>query len=218
MSDVPAAARRAGLFMFILGGMLTVLGVCDVLQAVLVPIDKQLTSARQMQPQGGMVMSDGVMKAFILGMPILVLLLGLGYIGLAVGVRRGGKGSTILATILTSILLALLGLIELAALLASVQMPAILGVACLMLLPIGLMIPLIIWLISVLRATPQNMMAQQQYMAQYWHYQQQMHNSPAYGYAQPQPGQGYAPPAIPQQPSPPDAPPTDSPAPPPASE
>jgi hypothetical protein len=52
--------------------------------------------------------------------------------------------------------------------------------------PLGVLVLQLVWLISALRAGSQLAMAQQQYQAQYWQYQQNMQ---AYG--------GYVPPQTP---------------------
>jgi hypothetical protein len=72
--------------------------------------------------------------------------------------------------------------------------PQMLAGLIIWLIPLALLVLQLIWLIAALRARSQVALAQQQYQAQYWQYQQNMQ---AYG--------GYAPP--PPLPAPPPAPP-----------
>jgi hypothetical protein len=206
-ADVLAPARRASTMMFILGGLLMMLGSCNIIQWFVVPFDQQLERFHHMQnmPAGAdsMQLGDDVFKACLIGVPILFVVLGGLFITFAVGVRRGGRISSILALVQTSIILAVLMLFALLMLIAAIQTPLALLFAGMLLIPLGLLIPLTVWLIATLRVLPRLATAQQQYLAQYWQYQQNMQAYSGYGYAAPpQEGQPYAP-----QNSPPPSPP-----------
>jgi hypothetical protein len=186
-ADVLAPARRASTMMFILGGLITMLGLCETIQAFFAHMDQIMQQERQMLGDSSsaqaMPMTADQLKIFLIFFSAMFIVTGVAYILLAVGVRRGGKNSTILATILTGLILAGLALMILLMLVASLQAPAAIGFVCLMLIPTGLLVPLVIWLIGALRALPHLASAQQQYLAQYWHYQQNMQAYSGYGYA-----------------------------------
>jgi hypothetical protein len=210
--DALAPARRASTMMFILGGLLTALGLCETIQAFVVKIDDVMKQEHQFLGNSSgaaqMPMTSEQLKIFLIVVSFLFIAIGVSFILLAVGVRRGGKTSTVLATILTGLIVAGLALTILLMLVASLQAPQALGFVCILLIPVALLVPLTIWLIGALRAQPNLSNAQQQYMAQYWQYQQNMQAYSGYGYAgqvqQPEPNPPPAlPPADPAPPAPP---------------
>ena len=174
--------------MFIFGGLFLMLGTCESINAFSGNLNQVMTQEQSFlrgssNGQSLPINTDQLKTSMIL-FAAMFLIAGLGYILLAVGVRRGGKTSTILATILTGLIAAGVALMMLATLVASLAMPVLLALACVMLIPAGLLVPLMTWLIKAMRAQPHLASAQQQYMAQYWQYQQNMQAySGGYGYA-----------------------------------
>ena len=118
--------------------------------------------------------------------------------------RRGGIGSTVAALVLALVLLMILGLALLAMLILGLSQPIMFAMACLPGIPFAMLILLCVWLVGALRATRQTSLAQQQYAAQYWQYQQNAQAHGGYGYAAPQqPLSPLPPPSIPPQSPPP---------------
>jgi hypothetical protein len=216
-SDYLQPARQAGVIMFIVGGILGVLAVCNILQSLTMPMSEQLANFhrfQQTQNNGDTIQfSDEEIRHLLIFMRVLISLLAIAYIGFAVGVRHGGKVSTVLALILTSVITIVFVFMLLATIVQSLASPLYLLFSGFLMIPTGIMALLIIRLIQSLRVIPRLDSAQQQYLAQYWQYQQQMQAIPGYGYAPPpQGGHGYAPqttpPPLPVNPNTPPPPPT----------
>ena len=204
-TDVLAPARRASTMMYILGGLIAMLGLCETIQAFFVHMDQVMQQEKDMLGSSANAqafpMTADQLKIFLIFFSAMLIVTGVAFILLAVGVRRGGKISTVLSTIFTGLILAGLALMILLMLVASLQAPAAIGFVCVMLVPAGLLVPLVNWLIGALRALPHLANAQHQYMAQYWQYQQNMQAYAGYGYA----AQVQQPPAPPDPIAPTDA-------------
>ena len=121
-------------------------------------------------PEFPLSASAGKAMAVIVG--IITITTGAVFVALAVGVRRGGKVSTIAAIVATSLLLVFMGLMLLTFLLAGLGSPTLLAFSCLPGGAFALAIWQLIWLIGAVRNTGQLSAAQQQYQMQYWQYQQ----------------------------------------------
>ncbi len=220
--DLLKPGRRASVLMFVLGGLLTAVCLLDTVSTLATPTSE---FAKQMQEMPGasqqLKFTAGQLKAVAIGMESLCILVGLSFAALGMGVRRGGKVSTIAAIVLTVVALAVLGIMLLAGVVFSLQNPLGVGMVCVLLIPTAILIWLGIWLIPAARALSGMSLAQQQYQAQYWQYQQNMQayhqqQAPPTGYpTQAYPTQGHPPQGYPQAAAPPQAqPPQPPPAPP----
>ncbi len=198
-------AKRASLVMFIMGPLILLGGTCmmavpAMLRAAPSPEVEQLRQKLQAQSHMNMdtLMFNTGAVAAVVGLTLLLT----GFF-----VRRGGKQSSIFAfatVFLTDAYLItnMLGCLVLG------NVPA----ACMSALMVGLFSVLLVWLFQAIRASKNVALAQQQYAAQYWQYQQAMQAYAVSGYGY---NQGQVPPPIPSQQPPPIVP---QPPPPPASE
>jgi hypothetical protein len=220
--DSHAPAKRASVLMFILGPIILLLGGCFAAMPsmlAMAPPDQ----ARQMydQFQNTYHVSASEINVVFVVIGVVVLLVGLALLIMALFVRRGGKVATILAMVVTGLILLNSAGGLLLALLHMTDASA-LGGLCTNTFVLAIFGLLFVWLTQAFRASGKIRHAQQQYQAQYWQYQQNMQ---AYMHAQQQggyPNQGYAqagPPPVPppqtQLPQIPEPPPGDPNTPPP---
>jgi len=209
--DVLAPARRASVMMFILGPMLKLCGACVMsmpLMFSMMPQDKLQPLLNQIQSQCGYPA-----KVVIPVLGAFIFLPGVAMLILAFFVRRGGRVSAILGCALVGLIL-LKSVVELLFSFLHPD-PNVMGAICLDIFSVGIFGLLFFWLIQAARASSSVQQAQQQYLAQYWQYQQNMQAHSGYGYAAPpQEGQSYQP-APPPPPVPAPLPGDDSSAPPP---
>jgi hypothetical protein len=158
------------------------------------------------------------MRNLTVAMAVLTLLVGVGFIITGVYVRRGSAVAITAGLIMSGGLALLLALFVLAMIVAAFASPMLGGIACVLVLPLGISIWLVAWLISAARSNANVAAARQQYQAQFYAYQQQQqaygqaaYGQPAYGApAAPAPpgyGYGYAPPPPPSFEPPPGQPP-----------
>jgi len=214
-------ARRASVLMFIVGPLLLACGVIvSSMRWVIpnVPPDQFRQLFQQMQSMSHLSVEEFLSDIFREGVVITVI--GLGYIVLAVLVRRGGRVPAILASMMTGLVLLSIagGILFSITMLGSVQ-----GVCQLVMqLAIAAVFGSLMYLlIQAARASSGIKSAQQRYQAQYWQYQQNMQAYQMQAQQMPpnqitgQPSTGYptAPPALPSN-SPPVVPPAESKAPP----
>jgi hypothetical protein len=196
-----AAARRASVVMFILGGlMLACGGTCAGFSFF--PTDQLRADPNTRFGE----LDDMAMREVGIGFMQIVLIVGLVmlapgllYVILGFFVRRGGLPSVVVALVLTSILLLLdlLGIVS-----AVVQIgrdPSRAGGVCFYLVPAALLGTLMYFLIGAARASGHVRAMRDQHASTYWQYQQ---NQQAYGQA----GYGYAPQSPPPPPPPPQSP------------
>jgi hypothetical protein len=142
--------------------------------------------------------SPAATKSTAIAGGLTTVIIGIVLIGLALGVRRGSKTSTIIAIVVTSLLLLMTGLATLMFALTGLGAPVLLAFSCITGIVTMLLIWQLIWLIAAARNTTALWTAQQQYQMQYWQYQQ---NAQAYN------GYGYGSPPIPPPTAPPPPPP-----------
>jgi hypothetical protein len=197
--DPLGPAKRASLLMFIMGPLIFLAGACLVSVPSMLrvmPPNPQLTQTMQQLDEelhgdvDAKLMIGGVFSA-VVGVAMLIL---------AFFVRRGGRTACILGAVLAG----LLGVWSVMNLLGGLLMGNVGGVcmSALMIASFGLMIA---WLIQAIRASGRVTLAQQQYAAQYWQYQQTMqaYANAGYGYGVPPQGQVPVAPAAFQPPPPP---------------
>jgi hypothetical protein len=195
--DFSRHARRASTLMFILGGLILLLGVCNTLSGLFVPTQEALERQRQMFPVNAqMPFSAETLKAITIVSAVITMLVGAGLVTLGTGVRRGGTASTITSLVLVSILLLFTGLVTLASLLAGLAAPVMFVFACISAPAAAMFVLLVVWLVAALRAVSNWNAAQRQYQAQYWQYQQNMqaYGTPPVTQMPPPPASGSEPP------------------------
>jgi hypothetical protein len=188
--DALLPAKRASLMMFIMGPLILLTGACmaSVPSMVhMVPPTPEFTQAwQQMEDQlhgnAEIKMIAGGSVSAVIGLAMLIL---------AFFVRGGGRTACIFGTTLVG----LLSLYSAMNLLAGLFIGNIPGV-CMSVLMFALFGLTLAWLIQAIRASRNVSLAQQQYAAQYWHYQQTMqaYANAGYGYGVPSQGQ----PPVPQ--------------------
>jgi len=185
-------AKRASLLMFIIGPLILLGGTCMLSVPAIIRMappgaetDQMLQTIHEETHGHIELFSEGGAVAIVLGLGIVIL----GFF-----VRRGGSRSCTIGAAVMGLLAAWF----LLNLLGCVVMGNIAGVF-LSLILVGLFSATVIWLIQAIRASATIHLAQQQYAAQYWQYQQTMQAYANGGY-----GYGAAP-------SPPPAPPAQEP-------
>ncbi len=214
LPDPLSAGRRAGVLMFVTGGLLLLLGVCNAgFAAVLSSAQFQAQLQQQQATMGqaggaAMPFGGGTARALNAAFGLVMVAAGGTLVGLAVGVRRGGRRSTVAGLTLTAVIGAIVGLLLILSLLMGVQAPPMLLTACVLVIPAGLAVLQTVWLTGAVRGLSRVTAGRDQLAAQYWHYQQQMQayagtpGYPPYGQGG---GYGYAaqPPQLPPGPVPP---------------
>jgi hypothetical protein len=189
-ADVLAPARRAGVMLFVIGGLFAAFALCNGGYALVVSPEEIRRSMELMQSAGAQPspFTPETLRTINVVSAAVILALGLGFILLGVFVRRGSTAAAVTAVILAGLVEALFLLMLLASLLTAAASPVLgLGVACMMSIPAALLGTLIVLLVQALRAAPRADALRQQMHAQYWQYQQQQA-----AYAQPPPP-GYGP-------------------------
>ena len=200
--DPLGPAKRAGILMYVLGGMTFVSSFCCVGAGVSLPklmADQPEAFAELQQiPNASM----GTIQVAMFVLAGLVFFVGLIMIVLGTFVRGGSKGAIITAMVLTVLTMLLLALWLLSSAVHLLAPPGVhsLGL-CMFLVPLALFGLLLFWLIGAMRAADRAMAGQ--YAMQYLQYaQQQQQTYGQYGYPQqqPQPPQSQQPPPMPPPP------------------
>lgn len=193
-----ARFSRAGMMLFVTGGLMLAMGsVCGGLGA-LVNWDVQLQDAAQRGQILPSQLTPALLQASFLIVGIASFILGLTQVILAIFVRKAGLASTITAIVITS--LALLGLILLLASsgLQAAANPQAAGspagamvAMCFLAVALVLAILQLVWLSMAAKGYSALQAAKAQYNAQYWQYvqAQQGYMQPTHGIPQPPPGQ-----------------------------
>jgi hypothetical protein len=185
-------AKRAGLLMIILGSVTVLLSMCmagvgQMLKSTAVP-PELAAQIQQLESKG---ITVGEYFAVIGG---IFLIFAITEIVLGVLVRMGKTVAIVLSMIGTSVVVVLLALVILFAIVNGMGQagPQMIVGSIVWFVPLALLGLQLAWLIGAIRASSRVAMAQQQYQAQYWQYQQNMQ---AYG------GYGQVPPSsVPTQP------------------
>jgi hypothetical protein len=180
-------ARRASLMMFIVGPLMILFAGCMIgitFAFGLVPPDKfnplrdTIEKMAHMSPE-----------LFFRSVGTIVMIFGVMLLALAFFVRRGGVFSTYMATFVVGLIL-LQQLLSFAAAIVNPMNADGVGNVCGSIITLSIFTMLFVWLISAARAAPKVKSAQQQYLSQYWQYQQNMQayttnptQPPAQGYA-----------------------------------
>lgn len=203
--DPLAPAKRASLMMFIVGPLIVLMGGCMLSMPPILRISPS-PEVEQMRRQVEQELHAPLETVFTRYGAVMVVL-GLVILTLAFFVRRAGRTSTVISCVL----IGLLGLYSVLNVAGSLLMGNIAG-ACMSVLMVALFGLMLVWLIQAAIAAGNVHLAQQQYAAQYWQYQQTMQAYANSGYGYGYPSQA-PPPAAPQPP--PAQPPSDAQPPPP---
>ncbi len=195
--DVLAPARRAGVIMFIMGGLLAIGGLCCGAVGALAPLDEIIRQNPTLSSTPGV--TPELMQVSVIVMGVLALLFGMALLILGYFVRGGG-----MAPVVTSIVLVGMAVLGGALVVVSGMFqlqrggggPEMFLGMCIYILPLVLLIVLLAQLIRAAKMAPRIAMMKSQYQQQYWQYQQQQQMYQA-GYVAPPP------PAAQQTPAPP---------------
>jgi hypothetical protein len=196
--DVLAPAKRAGIMMYVLGGLVLASSACCVGAGVSLPrlMAERPEAFAELQEIPNA--SIGMIQISMYIMAGFVFVGGLVMIILGTFVRGGSKGAIITSLIVTVLAMLLLALWLLTSAARLLSPPGVhsLGL-CILIAPLALFGLLLYFLIAAMRGADRAMAGQ--YAMQYWQYaQQQQAYGQQYGYPQ-QPPQ---PPQPPQQPPP----------------
>jgi len=205
--DQLGPARRAGVMMFVIGGLLALGGLCCGIGGAFAPLDEVIAQNPALASAPGV--TPDMLKFAIIIMGVLGVIFGIVMIVLGYFVRGGGMVPIVIAIVLVA-LATLFTLINLAS--TAVQMrgggPELLGGLCVTVVPLVMLLILLTMLIQAAKAAPRIAMMKSQYQQQLWQYQQQQQMYQA-GYIAPpmpqtqQPGQQMYPPMPPPVPPPP---------------
>jgi len=188
-SDPLAAARRAAVMMFVMGGLMAVGALCFGGIGLAGP--EQLL-AQMVQQAGDAEVTTEIMRLGLLAVAVAATIGSVAMIVLGVFVRRGVVGATITSIVITGIFLAL------ALLNAATTLPGVgarrggahlAGAICGALFVPLLLGLLLTWLAQALKGARQMAQVRQQYHAAYWQYYQQQQQA-----APPPPPMGPPPP------------------------
>ena len=181
-ADYLAVARKAGILMFVIGGLVLLAGTCNMLSAFVSSPNEVLESQKRMI--GESPLDPQTMRVATITFAVLTIADGLAMILLGALVRRGSMAATIASIVLTSLVLLLLALMVLGSIVAATAEPLLGIVACFFAIPAALHGWLLIWLIQSTRGISEQKRVEQQYQQQYWQYQQQYAQGPS-GYGAP---------------------------------
>jgi hypothetical protein len=186
--DPLAPAKRAGLMMFLLGGLLLLCGVCVGTFAMTVPMEQFIKESGVVLPQTPPGVSvEELMQLGYVTIGVGSLIAGGLLVLLGIFVRKGGTGAAVTSIILVSLLLLVCGIFLLASLVQMGRQPGSSAGVCVMMIPAALLLVTLITLVQAAKAGPQLAAMQQQRQFQMWQYQQQQQAYQQGGYAMPQP-------------------------------
>ncbi len=198
-SEALAPARRASVLMFILGGLLVLLGACNGISGLLVDADEMMAQNQQLFATGQpSPIAPETMRALAIAFAVLTFFVGVGMIVLGTRVRAGGRAAIITSLVLSSLIAFVLLGFELMSLVGAIVAPLILIFTCLAAIPLALFGLQAFLLIQALRRGTPSPMSQMQQQAAYWHYtqqQQRAYQQSVYAYQQQQLQQPPPPPA-----------------------
>lgn len=191
------AARRGATLLMLLGGLILLLGVFDTVSTFRTPAQQLIDQQKSiMSSSAETPFSAQTMKEIAITFGVATMVVGIVFMALAGPVRRARVGGTVIAVVLTWIVLVLLGLVLLSCVVAGLAQPAIFALICLPGIPFVLLVFQARWLSMALRSAKQFKGSQMQYTPQYWQYPQQPPASGGYGYTT------APPPALPPENSP----------------
>jgi hypothetical protein len=184
-------AKRASIMMFILGPLLMACGGCVLSLPALIKVLPPENSRQMMEQMQNSHIPEAMFIPVVIVSGILLLLPGLTLTILGFFVRKGGAIPAVISMVLVGlILLYNVGSLVMALLHVTDANGA--SSACVDVIAVGIFGTLFLWLLQAARASSSIKLAQQQYHAQYWQYQQNMQAYMGYGQQQPTSGAGYA--------------------------
>ena len=157
--------------MIILGSVLAVYSLCNGASALVLPADRLLEANPLAHGDAGVV-SPQTLKTVGVILSAVMLLVGIAMIVLGVLTRQNSSPAIVTGIILSSVMALLAGLFVLVMLVTGLTSPLMFGFACVLALPLALLILNVFWLAQALRARPQLRAMQAQYQSQFWQYQQ----------------------------------------------
>jgi hypothetical protein len=196
-TDPLAPARRAGVLMWILGGLLLLLGGCNLASAMTMPLEEAYRQQAALLPPGeSLPVTVEQFGRFLIAAAVVTMGVGVVLVVLGSFVRSGRRAPIIVSILVVGLLALLMGLLVLIALLRMTVQPAMGMLGCAFAVPLSLLVLLLVWLIQANRAASQ-VERMRAYSQQYWQqaYQQQWYQQPGH----PQPTA--APPPLPPPPS-----------------
>jgi hypothetical protein len=152
----PNRARRAGVMMWMLGGLAVFLFGSDGIRSCLLSTQQfhqQMVDGQQAMGTTAppMMFSDTTLHVMSISIDFLVVMIGGTVLLLGFGVRKGRRGPTLAAVIVVTAITALLGLFAGLSLLAGFVTPAAFALALLLAIPLSLLMVLTFWLFLALR-------------------------------------------------------------------
>ena len=193
--DLLGPARRAGILLIVIGALVAMFGTCNLAGAIVIGPEEMAQQQAELRGMGlpQSPIDPGVQRVLSGVFAGLTLLVGIALAVNGASVRRGSSLATTVGMVVTGGLGLLVGLLVVMFGMAAFVAPPMAVGACIMTVPLGLLVWAFIWLVAAARHGPRLAAAQQQYAANYYQLQQQQH-----AYAQPGAyGMPYAPP--PQQ-------------------
>lgn len=188
--------------MWILGGLLLLLGGCNLASALTVPLEKAYRQQAALLPPGeNLPITAEQFERVAIAAAVITMGVGVVLIVLGTFVRSGRSGPIMISIVVVVLLALLMGLMVLLALLGMRVQPAMGIFGCAFAIPLSLLLLLLAWLIQANRSASQ-VERMRAYSQQYWQqaYQQQMYQQTVY--QQP----AAPPPSPPLPPAPPDDP------------
>jgi hypothetical protein len=187
-----APCRRAAVLMFVLGGLLLLIGGCMAAAVNIPGVEEQIAKQPGALPPGKTFAETrsefSIVGGTMLGIAVLELALG-GF------VRRGSRGAAIGGIVLTFLVLGYLALDLFAGMSQGMPNVVMMGL-CVLAVPIALLVWQLVWLFQANAAAGRWSAWQAQYAGQYYQYQQQQQMQGQY----PPPQQQQYPPPPSQQP------------------
>ena len=191
-------AKRASVLMFVMGGLMILMGGCFSAMGAMLPSMQIPPDSQQALQQLEAQFHPYSVATVVLVTGVALMVVALVFLVLGFLVRGGGRVPVMTATVLTGLMVLYLSLNIVMALVGPVANGSV--SACFTLIPLGLFVLQLIWLVQALKAGPSTAAnaatAMQQYQAQLWHYQQQQqaYQQAVLGGPPLPPGAGYAPP------------------------
>ncbi len=201
--DVLAPSRRAGMLLYVVGGLILLPSLCCGAMGLALPAIMAQEPALFSEVSASGMSPEGLQTTLMIGGGVM-LLLGVVMIILGRFVRRGSMGAAVTGSVLAVLVFLYLVLNGLGILVMSGKLPPAQMVLGLAMTVLGLVIfgMLFVWLIQAAMAAPRIAMMQSQYQQQYWQYQQQQQMYQP-GYAAPPAAGETTNPSIPPPPTPP---------------
>ncbi len=172
--DVLAPAQRAGMMLYVVGGLILLPSLCCGAMGLALPAIMAQEPSLFSEVSASGMSPEGLQTTLMIAAGV-TLLLGVVLIVLGRFVRRGSMGAAVTGSILAVLVFLYLVLNGLGILVMSGKLPPAQMVLGLAMTVLGLVIfgLLIVWLIQAAMAAPRIAMMQSQYQQQYWQYQQQ---------------------------------------------